>query len=156
MGMPAVCCQSAGFCNERSVFCYRPPCHFRPFPHSLDHKSPPLHQRQFRSLQDHVRDCSASAEYIVPPNSEGRTPSFTTRSTPASVKSWRSLSKPTGYGPHLFGFDRSYSTIKKRSVTDKSLLSGLLALLSRRRTSSDQAKSAIRAGTTATVPGSPS
>jgi hypothetical protein len=57
----------------------------------------------------------------VPPNSEGRVASFSTRSTPASLKSWRSISKPTGYGLHLFGLDRSYSTIKKRSATDRSL-----------------------------------
>ncbi len=67
-------------------------------------------------------DRSARAEYIVPPNSEGRVASLSMRSTPASVKSWRSRSKPTGYGPHLFGLDRSYSTIKKRSVTDRRLL----------------------------------
>jgi hypothetical protein len=57
----------------------------------------------------------------MPPNSEGRVPSFSTRSTPATEKSWRSLSKPTGYGPHLFGLDRSYSTIKKQSATDTSV-----------------------------------
>jgi hypothetical protein len=67
-------------------------------------------------------DRSARAEYIVPPNSEGRVASLSMRSTPASVKSWRSRSKPTGYGPHLFGLDRSYSTIKKRSVTERRLL----------------------------------
>jgi len=60
----------------------------------------------FRSFQDYRLDLSARAVYIVPPNSEGRVPSFSTRSTPASLKSWRSLSKSTGYGHHLFGLGR--------------------------------------------------
>jgi hypothetical protein len=70
----------------------------------------------------HASDPPARAEYILPPNSEGRVASLCTRITPASLKSWRSLSKPTGYGPHIFGLDRSYSTTGKRSVTDRSLL----------------------------------
>jgi hypothetical protein len=141
---PPLCCQSAAFCNEGAVFCYRHPCHFKPLLHALDRKLPDHllrligaeksprvanglsadteDWRRFRSCQDYALDCSARAEYIVPPNGEGRIVSFSTRSTPAPVKSWRSLSKPTGYGPHLFGLDRSYSTIKKRSVTDGSLL----------------------------------
>src|SRR3954451_9746746 len=58
-----------------------------------------------------TQDLSARAEYIAPPNSDGRVASFSTCSTPASVKSWRSRSKPTGYGLHLLGFGCSYSTI---------------------------------------------
>ena len=34
-----------------------------------------------------TQDLSARAEYIVPPNSEGRAASFSVRATPASVKS---------------------------------------------------------------------
>ncbi len=80
-------------------------------------------KKGFRSFQDDRLDLSARAEYIVPPNSEGRVATLSTGSTPASLKSWRSLSKPTGYGPHLVGLGRSYSTIRKRSATDRSLLS---------------------------------
>jgi hypothetical protein len=42
------------------------------------------------------QDFSAKAEYIVPLNRDGRVASFSTRSTPASLKSSQSLSKPTG------------------------------------------------------------
>ena len=42
------------------------------------------------------QDRSTKAEYMVPPNREGRLASFSTRSTPASEKSWRSLPKQTG------------------------------------------------------------
>jgi len=58
----------------------------------------------------------------MPPNRDARVASFSTLSTPASLKSSRSLSKPTGYGPHRFGLDRSYSTMRKWSATDKSFL----------------------------------
>jgi hypothetical protein len=79
------------------------------------------HIRRSHRPLDYALDRSARAEYNMPPNREGRVASFATRWTPASVKSWRSRSNPTGYGPHLFGLDRSYSTIKKRSVADRSL-----------------------------------
>jgi hypothetical protein len=55
----------------------------------------------------------------VPPNRDPRVASFSTRSTPSPMKSSRSLSKPTGYGPHRFGLDLSYSTIGKRFVAGK-------------------------------------
>jgi hypothetical protein len=52
------------------------------------------------------------AEYIGPLNLDRRVANFSTRSTPASLKSSQSLSKPTGYGPQCVGLDRSYSTIR--------------------------------------------
>jgi len=67
-------------------------------------------------------DRSAKAEYIVPPNRDRPVASFSTRVTPVSPKSSKSLSKPTGYGTQGLGLDRSYSTIRKRSVIDRSLV----------------------------------
>ena len=67
-------------------------------------------------------DRSAKAEYIVPPNRDRRVASFSTRVTPFSLRSWKSLSKPTGYGTQGLALDRSYSTIRKEFVTGKTLV----------------------------------
>src|ERR1700730_15654763 len=86
----------------------------------------PLHERRSRkpgprNLCLHALERSAVAEYMVPPTRDRLVASFSTRSTPTSLKSSQSFVKRTGYGPHGFGLDRSYSTIRKRSVKDKSL-----------------------------------